>query len=99
MMELKPATFPFEDTLLNIVIKEFPVAQRFVCYNCSIRRSSKLLSVGTAPGGKKIRICLTCRELYIGSFVRKMIAKVIVPALVRQTLQTRSLTIPAQGDS
>jgi hypothetical protein len=98
-MELKPATLPFVDTLLNIVIKEFPVAQRFACYNCGMYQSSKLLSVGVAPNGKSIRICLTCRELYIESFVRKMIDKVIVPALVRETLQTRSLTILAQGDS
>jgi len=92
-MELKPATLPFVDTLLNIVIKEFPVAQRFVCYNCGMHQSSRLLSVGTGPKGKKIRICLTCRELYIQFFVRKMIDKLIIPALVREYLE--SLKAPA----
>jgi hypothetical protein len=87
-MELKPATLPFVDTLLNIVIKEFPVAKRFACYNCGMHQSSKVLSVGTAPSGKKIRICLTCREHYIKFFVRKMIDKVIVPALVREYLES-----------
>jgi hypothetical protein len=86
-MELKPATLPFVDSLLNFVIKEFPVAQRFACYNCGIRQSSKLLSVGTDPKGNKIRICLTCRDLYIQFFVRKMIDKVIVPVLVREFLE------------
>ena len=86
--ELKPAIFPFVDTLLNIVIKEFPVKQRFACYNCGTHKSSKLLSAGTAPSGKKIRICLTCREHYIQFFVRKMIDKVIVPVLVREVLES-----------
>jgi hypothetical protein len=87
-MELKPATLPFVDSVLNFVIKEFPVAQRFACYNCGIRQSSRVLSVGTDPKGKKIRICLTCRELYIQCFVRKMIQKVIVPVLVREFLES-----------
>jgi hypothetical protein len=88
-MELKPATLPIVDSLLNIVINEFPVAQCFACYNCGIRQSSKRLSVGTDQKGKKIRICLTCRELYIQFFVGKMIDKVIVPALVREYLVCR----------
>jgi hypothetical protein len=87
-MKLKPATFPILDDLLNIVIKEFPVTQRFVCYNCGTQQSSKLLSAGTAPTGKKIRICLACRELYIQSIVKEWIDKVIVPALARQYMES-----------
>jgi hypothetical protein len=87
-MKLKPATFPFVNDLLNIVIKEFPVTQRFVCYNCGKHQRSKRPSVGTAPTGEKIRICLACRELYIQSFVKQMIEKVIVPALVREYMES-----------
>src|SRR5258708_8247910 len=87
-MKLKPANFPIVDDLLNIVIKEFPVTQRFVCYNCGTHQSSKLLSAGTAPTAKKIRICLACRELYIQSILKGGIDRVIVPPFVREDIES-----------
>ena len=100
-MKLKPATFPIVDDLLNIVIKELPVTRRFVCYNCGRQQSSKLLSAGTAPTGKKIRICLACRELYIQSIVKGWIDRVIVPALVREYMESLkpSADTPLNNDS
>jgi hypothetical protein len=75
-------------TLLNRRVQLRPKSLIWAATDSNWNLAEAATSSFAASWELKIRICLTCREHYIQFFVRKMIDKVIVPALVREYLES-----------
>jgi hypothetical protein len=85
----KPIRLHFTGSLFNTVVAALPKPCSFICYNCDKRRRAKRYAKGTDCAGTDVRVCLKCSGLYKDAIVKSMIDKVIVPALVRELLDSR----------